>query len=183
MAEASQEPSAGAVAGIVFPAEEPSPPPPEDGGRTEPASAFPEPPPAIMVAAVAVALLAWFGVATWRRRPIPSTLGAVPADALPLGEPLIPRTVAATAATKGSLAGAWPLAAERAMVRFGAVSLTDVPDETTGTTVAEVHGGDEVVIVDRQGVWVRVRTAAGVEGWAHRTVLGLRPTPPPMARG
>jgi hypothetical protein len=62
--------------------------------------------------------------------------------------------------------------AQRAVVRYDLVRMTDVPDEITGNVVGELQSGDEVEIVQRKGVWLLVRTPFGNEGWIHRTTLG-----------
>jgi hypothetical protein len=60
----------------------------------------------------------------------------------------------------------------RALVRYDLVRITDIPDEITGTPVGDLQSGDEVEVLERRGVWVRVRTPLGIEGWVHRTTLG-----------
>jgi SH3-like domain-containing protein len=61
-------------------------------------------------------------------------------------------------------------------VRYRMVRLSDGPDEILSYEIGRLDKDDEVEVLDRTGVYVRVRTPSGVEGWVHRTTLGDRIT-------
>jgi hypothetical protein len=54
---------------------------------------------------------------------------------------------------------------ERMVIRYDAVPMVDEPDDVHGRLVDELSAGDEVQILQRDAVWVRVRTPAGRDGW------------------
>jgi Bacterial SH3 domain len=60
---------------------------------------------------------------------------------------------------------------ERMIVRYDAVPLVDRPDDVHGRVLDELGAGDEIEIVERDTVWVRVRTPAGREGWVPTMTL------------
>jgi hypothetical protein len=62
-------------------------------------------------------------------------------------------------------------AMERRIVRYRIVRVTDAPDELLGTEVGNLGEGDEVEILERKSMYLRVRTPMGLEGWVHRTTL------------
>jgi hypothetical protein len=61
--------------------------------------------------------------------------------------------------------------AERMVVRYDAVPLVDEPDDVLGRLVDELGIGDEVEIVERDALWVRVRTPAKRSGWVPAMAL------------
>jgi hypothetical protein len=60
---------------------------------------------------------------------------------------------------------------ERRIVRYRIVRVTDAPDELLGSEVGNLGEGDEVEILERKSMYLRVRTPTGLEGWVHRTTL------------
>jgi hypothetical protein len=68
---------------------------------------------------------------------------------------------------------------ERLLIRYDAVPLTDEPDDVHGRTIDELCAGDEVEIVDRQTLWVHVRTPAGRVGWVPAMTLATPEELPP----
>jgi hypothetical protein len=60
---------------------------------------------------------------------------------------------------------------ERRIVRYRIVRVTDAPDELLGTEVGNLGEGDEVEVLERKSMYLRVRTPVGLEGWVHRTTL------------
>ena len=60
---------------------------------------------------------------------------------------------------------------ERRFVRYRIVRVTDAPDEILGAEVGHLGEGDEVEVVERKGMYLRVRTPTGIDGWVHRTTL------------
>ena len=60
---------------------------------------------------------------------------------------------------------------ERRIVRYRIVRVTDAPDELLGVEVGNLGEGDEVEILERKSMYLRVRTPMGLEGWVHRTTL------------
>jgi hypothetical protein len=61
--------------------------------------------------------------------------------------------------------------ADRRLVRYDLARVTDGPSEVGTTELGLLGRGDEVLVLDRQGTYVRVRTPDGLEGWVHRTIL------------
>jgi len=55
--------------------------------------------------------------------------------------------------------------AERMRVRYDGVPLLDRPDDVLGRTLGELDGGDEVELLERGEIWVRVQTPKGLAGW------------------
>jgi hypothetical protein len=66
-------------------------------------------------------------------------------------------------------------APDRRVVRYDLAQITALPDEIAAE-VGLLGRGDEVVVIEQQGIYFRVRTPDGLEGWVHRTILG-RSTP------
>jgi hypothetical protein len=69
--------------------------------------------------------------------------------------------------------------AERFVIRYDAVPLVDQPDDVHGRTIDELSAGDEVEVVDRQTLWVHVRTPAGRVGWVPAMTLATLEELPP----
>jgi hypothetical protein len=61
--------------------------------------------------------------------------------------------------------------ADLRLVRYDLARVTDGPSEVGTTELGLLGRGDEVLVLDRQGTYVRVRTPDGLEGWVHRTIL------------
>ncbi len=57
----------------------------------------------------------------------------------------------------------------RAVARYEDVYVLDRPNESSGAPQAILRAGDQVAILERDEVWVRVATVDGLTGW----VLGL----------
>jgi hypothetical protein len=87
--------------------------------------------------------------------------------------------------------------AERMLVAYDNVPVLEQPDEALGRTQEELDRGDEVGVLERDSIWVKVRTPTGVIGWVPSMaltamgagsaeedvdpVLGLEPEPSPVA--
>jgi hypothetical protein len=67
----------------------------------------------------------------------------------------------------GSLAGQ-----ERRYVRYTVVRLLDAPDELRANEIGVLGTGDEVVVLERQGVYCLVQAPNGGRGWIHKMTLG-----------
>ena len=67
----------------------------------------------------------------------------------------------------GSLAGQ-----ERRFVRYTVVRLLDAPDELRANEIGVLGTGDEVVVLERQGVYCLVQAPNGGRGWIHKMTLG-----------
>lgn len=63
--------------------------------------------------------------------------------------------------------------AERLVVRYDGVPLVDGPDDVHGRTIDELDAGDEVEVVEREDVWIHVRTPAGRSGWVPAMTLAV----------
>jgi hypothetical protein len=61
---------------------------------------------------------------------------------------------------------------ERRQIRYRLVSLLDRPDDVRGVEIASLDQGDEVVLLERLGTYLRVLCPDGREGWLHKMVLG-----------
>lgn len=68
---------------------------------------------------------------------------------------------------------------ERFVIRYDSVPLVDQPDDVHGRTIDELSAGDEVEVVDRQTLWVHVRTPAGRVGWVPAMTLATLDELPP----
>jgi len=75
----------------------------------------------------------------------------------------------------GTLAGQ-----ERRFVRYTVVRLLDAPDELRANEIGVLGTGDEVVVMERQGVYCLVQAPNGGRGWIHKMTLGdvVAPSPP-----
>jgi hypothetical protein len=73
----------------------------------------------------------------------------------------------------GSLAGQ-----ERRFVRYTVVRLLDAPDELRANEIGVLGTGDEVVVLERQGVYCLVQAPNGGRGWIHKMTLGDIVGPP-----
>ena len=69
--------------------------------------------------------------------------------------------------------------ADRLVVRYDAVPLVEEPDDVHGRTIDELSAGDEVEVVDRQSLWIHVRTPAGRVGWVPAMTLATLEELPP----
>jgi hypothetical protein len=69
--------------------------------------------------------------------------------------------------------------AERLVVRYDAVPLVHEPDDLHGRTIAELSAGDEVEVIERQAMWVHVRTPAARSGWVPAMTLATLGELPP----
>jgi hypothetical protein len=98
----------------------------------------------------------------WRR---PSLLQARRADPLRTGA-VAPR-LAFDQGFNGSLSGT-----ERRLVRYTVVRLLDAPDELRGRDIGVVGEGDEVELLEKQGVYWLVACPDGGRGWIHQMTLG-----------
>jgi hypothetical protein len=72
---------------------------------------------------------------------------------------------------KGS-AGEAVTGLDRRLVRYRMVSLLSAPDEVTGREIGVLDQGDEVVLLEKRGMYWRVLCPDGSEGWLHKTTLG-----------
>lgn len=80
---------------------------------------------------------------------------------------------ATAAAPVAGLAGGQGTATpERYRVRYRLVQLLDRPDELLGRPLDSLDEGDEVEVVERYGLYRRVVTPDGRQGWLHRMTLG-----------
>jgi hypothetical protein len=61
---------------------------------------------------------------------------------------------------------------DRRLVRYRMVSLLSAPDEVTGREIGVLDQGDEVVLLEKRGMYWRVLCPDGSEGWLHKTTLG-----------
>ena len=61
---------------------------------------------------------------------------------------------------------------ERRRIRYRLVSLLDQPDDVRGVEIGSLDEGDEVVLLERLGTYLRVICPDGREGWLHKMVLG-----------
>ncbi len=98
----------------------------------------------------------------WRR---PSLLQARKADPLRTSGPA-PR-LAFDHGFNGSLAGT-----ERRQIRYTVVRLLDAPDELRGREIGVLGEGDEVELLEKQGVYWLVACPDGGRGWIHKMTLG-----------
>jgi hypothetical protein len=98
----------------------------------------------------------------WRR---PSLLQARKADPLRTGA-VAPR-LAFDSGFTGALAGN-----ERRLVRYTVVRLLDAPDELRGNEIGILGEGDEVELLEKQGVYWLVGCPDGGRGWIHQMTLG-----------
>jgi hypothetical protein len=64
-----------------------------------------------------------------------------------------------------------PETLERRTISYRLVRLLDAPDELRGQEIGLLDRGDEVKLLDRQGVYWLVMTPDGRQGWVHRMVL------------
>jgi hypothetical protein len=74
------------------------------------------------------------------------------------------------------------LAGERRFVRYTVVRLLDAPDELRANEIGVLGTGDEVVVLERQGVYCLVQAPNGGRGWIHKMTLGdmVGPAPEPV---
>jgi hypothetical protein len=98
----------------------------------------------------------------WRR---PSLLEARKAD--PLRSTATSMRLTFERADSSSLEGR-----ERRRIRYRLVSLLDTPDELRGNEIGHLDEGDEVLLIERRGVYWRVLCPDGREGWLHKMTLG-----------
>ena len=77
-----------------------------------------------------------------------------------------------------------PSGGERRVVRYRLVRMLSVPDELHGLETGCLDEGDEVEILEQQGVFRFVLAPDGGSGWVHRMTLGDLVTEPrsPAAR-
>jgi hypothetical protein len=61
---------------------------------------------------------------------------------------------------------------ERRFVRYTVVRLLDAPDELRANEIGVLGTGDEVVVMERQGVYCLVQAPNGGRGWIHKMTLG-----------
>jgi uncharacterized membrane protein YgcG len=98
----------------------------------------------------------------WRR---PSLMEARKAD--PLRSTATSMRLTFDRADASSLEGR-----ERRRIRYRLVSLLDTPDELYGNVIGHLDEGDEVLLIERRGVYWRVLCPDGREGWLHKMTLG-----------
>jgi hypothetical protein len=67
----------------------------------------------------------------------------------------------------GALAGT-----ERRLIRYTVVRLLDAPDELRGREIGILVDGDEVELLEKQGVYWLVACPGGGQGWIHKMTLG-----------
>jgi hypothetical protein len=60
---------------------------------------------------------------------------------------------------------------ERRQIRYRLVRLLDCPDELRSSEIGVLDRGDEVLLLERRGVYWRVLCPDGREGWVHRMTL------------
>ncbi len=70
---------------------------------------------------------------------------------------------------------------ERRFVRYTVVRLLDAPDELRANEIGVLGTGDEVVVLERQGVYCLVQAPNGGRGWIHKMTLGDIVGPAPAA--
>jgi len=63
---------------------------------------------------------------------------------------------------------------ERRRIRYRLVRITHIPDEIAGQEIGRLDQGDEVELLERSGLFWRVRCPDGAEGWIHKMTLGDR---------
>ena len=61
---------------------------------------------------------------------------------------------------------------ERRRIRYRMVRLADSPDEILGQEIGRLDEGDEVELLERSGLYWKVRTPHGEIGWVHKMTLG-----------
>ena len=61
---------------------------------------------------------------------------------------------------------------ERRRIRYRMVRLADSPDEILGQEIGRLDEGDEVELLERSGLYWKVRTPLGEIGWVHKMTLG-----------
>jgi hypothetical protein len=61
---------------------------------------------------------------------------------------------------------------ERRRIRYRMVRLSDSPDEILGQEIGRLDEGDEVELLERSGLYWKVRTPLGEIGWVHKMTLG-----------
>ena len=61
---------------------------------------------------------------------------------------------------------------ERRRIRYRMVRLSDSPDEILGQEIGRLDQGDEVELLERSGLYWKVRTPLGEVGWVHKMTLG-----------
>lgn len=71
---------------------------------------------------------------------------------------------------RGAVAG--DPANERRRIRYRMVRLSDSPDEVLGQEIGRLDQGDEVELLERSGLYWKVRTPLGEIGWVHKMTLG-----------
>ncbi|MET1232872.1 MAG: hypothetical protein ABWY52_08495 [Candidatus Limnocylindrales bacterium] len=73
---------------------------------------------------------------------------------------------------------------ERRRIRYRMVRLADSPDEILGQEIGRLDEGDEVELLERSGLYWKVRTPPGQIGWVHKMTLGdAVPNTQPAASG
>lgn len=70
---------------------------------------------------------------------------------------------------------------ERRRIRYRMVRLADSPDEILGQEIGRLDEGDEVELLERSGLYWKVRTPGGEIGWVHKMTLGEVVTTTPAA--
>ncbi len=70
---------------------------------------------------------------------------------------------------------------ERRRIRYRMVRLADSPDEILGQEIGRLDEGDEVELLERSGLYWKVRTPQGEIGWVHKMTLGDVVTTTPAA--
>ena len=82
------------------------------------------------------------------------------------------RAVAEAPTLSFSTAGVRPLDRyERRQIRYRLVRLLDCPDEVRAAEIGILDRGDEVQLLERQGLYWRVLCPDGRQGWVHRMTL------------
>ena len=61
---------------------------------------------------------------------------------------------------------------ERRRIRYRMVRMSDSPDEIQGQEIGRLDQGDEVELLERSGLYWRIRTPLGEIGWIHKMTLG-----------
>jgi hypothetical protein len=102
----------------------------------------------------------------WRR---PSLMEARKADPLRSASPT---SAAAPHLVFEGAVGTAVTGLERRRVRYRLVSLLSDPDEVRGREIGVLDDGDEVVLMEKRGLFRRVLCPDGREGWVHKMVLG-----------
>lgn len=100
----------------------------------------------------------------WRRPSLNEARKAAPGTSL--------AAIEAERLTFASAAVAGGPGTERRRIRYRMVRLADSPDEILGQEIGRLDEGDEVELLERSGLYWKVRTPHGEIGWVHKMTLG-----------